>query len=204
MTRNLQTIYDGFAKTYDENRGLFDLSSVLSDFHQSLAKSGGELLDLGCGAGEPVARFFIDHHWQVTGVDFSAEMLNLAQHYVPQMKSLHADIREVLFDAETFDAVSASYSLFHLPYEDHAKLFENIYSWLKPDGKALFTYATDDYTGQKEFSGYKEFMGQSLFYSHQTPEQLFSQLESIGFDVESANKHSIGGETFLWVTVHKK
>ena len=52
---------------------------------------------------------------------------------------------------------------------NHLKIFIN---WLNKDGKALFTYATEDYTGSKEFDGYKYFMEQELFYSHKTPDAV--------------------------------
>ena len=203
MNKPLHEIYDGFAKTYEENRGFFDISEILDSFFSQLALAQGDLLDLGCGAGEPVARFFIDRNWSVTGVDFSERMLELATDYVPEMKSLHADITKVEFEANQFNAITASYSLFHVPVDEHVQLFENIHLWLRPEGKALFTYATKEYTGSNEFDGYKTFMEQDLFYSHKTPDALYADLEKIGFNINSAEYRNIGNETFLWVTVSK-
>ena len=203
MKNTLQEIYDGFAKTYEENRGLFDISEILDSFYSQLAPEKGSLLDLGCGAGEPVARFFVDRSWTVTGVDFSERMLELASKYVPEMNTLHADITDVEFEANQFNAITASYSLFHVPADEHVDLFEKIYQWLSPDGKALFTYATKEYTGCREFDGYKQFMKQKLFYSHKTPDALYADLEKIGFNIDSAEYRNIGNEIFLWVTVSK-
>jgi hypothetical protein len=67
----------------------------------------------------------------------------------------------------------------------------------------LFTYATSEYTGQGEFDGYKEFMGQQFYYSHKTPEELYTDLERIGFRIEARDYRDIGGEVFLWVTAGK-
>ena len=203
MKHNLQEIYNGFAKTYEENRGFFDISEILNSFYSQLATEKGKLLDLGCGAGEPVARFFVDRSWTVTGVDFSEQMLELATNYVPEMKALHADITEVEFESNQFNAITASYSLFHVPSIKHAALFEKIHSWLLPDGKALFTYATQEYTGSKEFDGYKTFMEHDLFYSHKSPDALYVDLEKIGFNIDTAEYRNIGNETFLWVTVSR-
>lgn len=203
MKSSLQEIYNGFAKTYEENRGFFDISEILNSFYSQLAMENGHLLDLGCGAGEPVARYFVDRSWTVTGVDFSEQMLELATTYVPEMKTLHADITDVEFESKQFNAITASYSLFHVPAIKHVVLFEKIHQWLRPDGKALFTYATQEYTGSKEFDGYKKFMEQELFYSHKTPDALYADLENIGFNIDSADYRNIGNETFLWVTVSK-
>lgn len=203
MDKSLQKIYDGFAETYDQNRGLFDMRQILDSFYSRLNMKKGKLLDLGCGAGEPFARFFIDQGWQVTGVDFSSKMLALAARYVPEMKTIFSDMRDVQFKPEEFDAVIAVYSLFHIPHRQHAALFRNMFRWLAPGGKALFTYATKEYTGCDEFEGHKEFMGQRLFYSHKRPAELCTDLRETGFHIEATDYHEIGSETFLWVTVEK-
>lgn len=201
--KTLSEIYDGFAATYDQNRGLFDMTDVLHDFYGSLAVKTGCLLDLGCGAGEPFARFFIDRGWDVTGVDFSRKMLELAARYVPSMHAVYADMRDIRFTPDQFDAVTAVYSLFHVPGADHRPLFDKIYRCLKPGGNFLFTYATKQYTGQDTFEGYKEFMGEQLFYSHKTPQTLFEDLKGAGFLMLSDVYRSIGSEVFLWVTAGK-
>lgn len=203
VKNTLQEIYDQFAATYEKSRGLFDMSEVLNSFHGSLNVKTGRLLDMGCGAGEPFARFFIDHGWAVTGVDFSQQMLELAAKYVPEMQTIRADMREVEFAPDKFEAITAIYSLFHVPRNDHAALLAKFYRWLCPQGKVLFTYATKEYTGRDEFDGYKEFMGQELYYSHKSPAALWADLENTGFNIESRDYRKIGGETFLWVTVSK-
>lgn len=203
MQNDLQKIYDRFAETYEKNRGLFDMTDVIADFYKRLPGRKGCLLDLGCGAGEPFPAHFIAQGWQVTGVDFSSRMLALARCYQPDMKTIFADIGKVDFPAAQFDAVTAIYCLFHIEYPKHEEIFRKIYHWLKPGGHSLFTYATREYTGAEVFNGYKEFMGEQLFYSHTTPDNLAACLISIGFTIESTQYRRIGGETFLWLTIAK-
>ena len=203
MNSTLREIYDGFAETYEEKRGIFDMTEVFNSFYGCLEVKKGRLLDIGCGVGEPFARFFIDRGWTVTGVDFSKRMLELASKYFPEMQTIYADMRKVKFERSQFDAITAIYSLFHVPSNDHAALFDKFYQWLCPKGKALFTYATKEYTGSNEFDGYKEFMGQKLYYSHKSPDKLYADLENIGFNIESTDYRDIGNEIFLWVTVSK-
>ena len=196
----LAAIYDGFARTYDDNRGVFDMGPVIEDFMACLPATGN-LLDLGCGAGEPFAKAFLDRGWSVTGVDFSARMLELAARHVPDMMRVHGDMRDVAFPAASFDAICAVYSLFHVPHAEHPGLFGRVRSWLRPGGIFLFTYATRAYTGHERFDGTKEFLGQPLFYSHATPDELRRQLDAAGFCDVDAKERSIGGEAFLWVSV---
>ncbi len=203
MSNSLQETYNKFADIYDVNRGAFDISNILNSFYMDLESENGVLLDLGCGAGEPVARYFINNNWRVTGVDFSERMLELAAKYAPQMKAIRDDFRNVQFESNQFDAITATYSLFHIPSEHHADLFSEIFEWLKPMGKVLFTYATKEYTGAEVFNGYKKFIDTELYYSHKKPQDLFSDLQRIGFKLEAHEYHTICNETFLWVTAQK-
>lgn len=199
----LSNIYDTFADSYDDNRDLFNIDGIINDFRSRLKIDTGTLLDLGCGAGVPTGRSFIDRGWSVTGVDFSPRMLSLANKHVPGMKTVCADMCSIQFDACEFDAITSIYSLFHIPKNRHGELFSGFFRWLKPNGMALFTYATKEYTGSEEFDGYKEFLGQQLFYSHATPDILFRLLEDTGFIIEAKDYRCIADETFLWVTVRK-
>lgn len=202
----LQATYDALAADYEACRHQFDMTQIFESFYRRLANSrpdGRHLLDLGCGAGEPMARLFIERGWQVTGVDFSQGMLSLAAQQVPQMTRVLSDMRACNFPAESFDAAILIYSLFHVPQDDHPALFAKLFRWLNPGGRLLFTYATKEYTGQAEFEGYKEFLGRPLFYSHTTPLKLRGQLEVAGFACDSASYRDIGGETFLWIMVQR-
>ncbi|MBK1643838.1 methyltransferase type 11 [Thiocapsa imhoffii] len=198
----IQAAYSAFAQHYDAQRASFDMQDVLEGLLRRVP-ARGRLLDLGCGAGEPVARTFIERHWEVTGVDFCEAMLALAQREVPAMHRVCCDLREARFPSASFDAITAVYSLFHIPSAEHPALFARMREWLRPDGVALFTYATRDYTGADRFDGYLDFMGQSLFYSHVSVPELMRELASAGLTVEEAVDRDIGGETFLWVSVRR-
>jgi SAM-dependent methyltransferase len=130
MNSTLREIYNGFADIYESNRGAFDISDILNSFYTLIEIKKGTLLDLGCGAGEPVARHFVDNSWLVTGVDFSERMLELASIYVPEMKTIRGDIMEIEFEANQFDAITATYSLFHIPASTHADMFKNFINGL--------------------------------------------------------------------------
>jgi cyclopropane fatty-acyl-phospholipid synthase-like methyltransferase len=130
-------------------------------------------------------------------------MLELASKYVPEMETIRVDMRKVDFTGERFDAVTAIYSLFHLPLADQNRLFKQVFHFLKPGGKMLFTYATQFYTGSKQFEGTIQFMGRPLFYAHTTPQALRKILGETGFTVEDEQYRTIGGERFLWIMLRK-
>ncbi len=119
------------------------------------------------------------------------------------MVTLQGDMLDISFTENQFDAITATYSLFHTPAQSHFKLFKKLFHSLKPEGSILFTYATKEYTGCETFNGFKSFMGKELFYSHKTPENLYNDLQTIGFDIVSKEFITIHNETFLWVTASK-
>ena len=48
------------------------------DRFSDLVPAGGSILDIGCGMDEPIARYFIERGFAVTGVDSSPSMLELS------------------------------------------------------------------------------------------------------------------------------
>ncbi|NBC47303.1 MAG: methyltransferase domain-containing protein [Gammaproteobacteria bacterium] len=196
---DLQTAYRHLAAQYDANRDQFDLSGLLDRLQERMPEQG-LLLDLGCGAGVPVAQTFLASGWEVVGVDFCPAMLALAAQHVPAMRRICGDMRRLELAPNRFDAVTFVYSLFHVPWSEHDALFQRIARWLRPNGRLFFTYATADYTGEPEFEGWIDFMGERLFYSHSTEARLRQQLTAAGLQIEAEERPEIGGERFLWVT----
>jgi cyclopropane fatty-acyl-phospholipid synthase-like methyltransferase len=72
-----------------------------------LLPSRADVLDLGCGAGVPVARDLIARGFKITGVDASAGQVERARCNVPQAHSIRADMTTIEFPAFAFDAVAA-------------------------------------------------------------------------------------------------
>jgi cyclopropane fatty-acyl-phospholipid synthase-like methyltransferase len=90
-------------------------------FAKGLAK-GSSVLDLGCGAGEPVARFLVDQGLNVTGVDASPEMIALARDRLPEEEWIVADMRRLALDRR-FDGILAWDSYFHLSHKAQRAMF---------------------------------------------------------------------------------
>src|SRR5215467_7908022 len=94
-------------------------------WHEAFARNlvpGSCVLDLGCGGGEPVARFLVDQGMRVTGVDASPEMITLARHRFPEQEWIVADMRQLALDRR-FDGILAWDSYFHLAHEAQRAMF---------------------------------------------------------------------------------
>ena len=96
------------------------------------------MLDLGCGAGEPIAAWIRAQGHALTGADASAAMLNMARARMPDATWLRCDMREMEL-GRTFDAVIAWDSLFHLSPDDQRRTLRRIADHLAPGGALLTT-----------------------------------------------------------------
>lgn len=201
-TNRLREIYDGFAPEYDRGRALFDNQSQLTMLAERIPTSA-DVLDVGCGSGMPVLKFFSERGDRVTGTDISSGMLALAEQHIPTAQLIRVDSAELNFDEQSFDLIASFYSLFHLEMDRQLQAFARFFRMLRPEGLACFTLASEKYTGAPEFCGTKVFAGVELPYSHGTPAAYRGHLEEIGFTIESMEHRTIGGETMLWVLVRK-
>jgi SAM-dependent methyltransferase len=121
---------------------------------------GARALELGCGAGIPCTQQ-LAAHFRVTGVDISQEQLRLARQFVPRGMFVRADMTGVAFRAGSFDAVTAFYSVIHVPRRRHAQLFEDIRRWLRPGGFLLASLTARNTPDLVEHG----FVGVPMFFS---------------------------------------
>ncbi|KAF7341736.1 S-adenosyl-L-methionine-dependent methyltransferase [Mycena sanguinolenta] len=106
--------------------------------------AGADVLELGCGAGVPATQVLIEHGLNVTGNDISAAQIALARIHVPKATLIQGDMLGLDFAPGTFDAVLGFYSIFHLPKEEQAHMFEKIRGWLKPGGWLLCNLGVEE------------------------------------------------------------
>ena len=74
------------------------------DIFCSHLKSGDSILDVGCGSGTPIAEYFIQKQYKVTGVDFSPNMLKMTSERFPQQEWILQDMREIHLNRQ-FDGI---------------------------------------------------------------------------------------------------
>jgi 2-polyprenyl-3-methyl-5-hydroxy-6-metoxy-1,4-benzoquinol methylase len=197
--------YDQMAEQYLATRDPEDPLALraLADLASLLPKEAA-VLDLGCGAGVPVTRWLADRGFAVTGVDVSAKQLELARTNVPEGTFLRADITEVVFAPESFDAVVAFHSIIHVPRTEHPTLLESIHRWLEPGGALLATMTVADYEGRDEnWEGW----GAPMVWSHYDKNANVAMLRDAGFEMRYTEPRTGGGderETWLWVLASKK
>src|SRR5215204_1156631 len=113
----MQTPYDSIADDWHAAGRAFTAKKYVEMLARRLEPSAS-VLDLGCGTGEPVARYFIEKGFRVVGVDESAAMLEIARRLLPEAEFIHADMCEMEMDGQ-FAAAVVWDSLFHVERGRH-------------------------------------------------------------------------------------
>lgn len=96
---------------------------------------GCRVLDIGSGPGH-VADLLAGAGADVSGVDFSPDMVSVAQSRYPAITFQQADAEALPFDADSFDAVVANFVVHHLARP--GKVFAEVHRVLKPDSRFAF------------------------------------------------------------------
>lgn len=106
-----------------------------------MAGPGADVLDLGCGSGEPIAADLVAAGLGVTGVDASPALIALCRNRFPAQHWIVADMRRLALERR-FGGAVAWHSLFHLPPDDQAAMFPVFAANLASGAPLLFTSGT--------------------------------------------------------------
>jgi demethylmenaquinone methyltransferase / 2-methoxy-6-polyprenyl-1,4-benzoquinol methylase len=129
----VQELFAAIARRYDLLNDLMS-AGLHRRWKRRLVKLAGnphDVLDLCCGTGDIALRF----GGNVVGVDFTHEMLRVAQTRNGRIHWLRADALRLPFADASFDVVSVGYGLRNLA--DLETGLREIYRVLRPGGKLL-------------------------------------------------------------------
>ena len=122
----------------------------------ALLKNGDAVLDVGCGTGAITipARQRVGAQGSAAGIDPSAEMIAVARQKA-QRKGLDIDFRMGVIEAlpyptESFDVVTSSLMMHHLPAHLQVQGIAEIYRVLKPGGRLLIADLSSPKTSPRQ------------------------------------------------------
>ena len=187
-------LYDEIAAWFDSVRRR-DLAMERPYFEKllALAPANPAVLDLGCGSGEPVAKFFLEKSCRVTGVELSREMLQLAQKRFPEATWILGDMRGLALERR-FDIILAWDSFFHLTRDAQRAMFPVFAAHLNPSGLLVFN------TGGEDGESWGEMQGRRFHHASLARQEYETLLAENGFTVlvRNADDPACGGRT-VWI-----
>ena len=187
------SLYEENAEAWDRQRG--------RDLHEqgwlarfaALLPPGGQVLDIGCGMGEPIARWLVERGFRLTGVDSAASLVAMARQRMPAQSWRVADMRELAL-GRRFDGVLAWHSFFHLTPEDQQRMFRVFAAHALPRAPLMFT------SGPEHGENIGEWRGEPLYHGSLAPGEYQALLEEHGFDlVENRLGDPECGHSCVWL-----
>jgi SAM-dependent methyltransferase len=169
--------YDRIAEAYHQRR--INKTEINVQFLNQLRPylpQSGSVLDLGCGGGRPISKYFADSGYDVLGVDISEKMIELANASVPNARFKVGDIEKSDFPERSFDLIVSFFAIIHLPRDTHAQLFKKMYKWLKEDGAILVTLGALD----NEEEQVDDWKSVPMYWSHFETKTYLDLLEQTG------------------------
>ncbi len=173
--------YDNMGDIYLEklrDKRRTEIMDYVDEATEGLA-DGSRVLDLGCGAGTPYAEY-LNERFDVVGVDISQRQLALARGYVPGATFLLADMATLPFGNATFAAITALYSIIHVPREEHAALFARLRELLEPGRRLFAVLGRNDWVATE--SDWLD-SGVGMYWSHFDADTNLRLVEDAGFRV---------------------
>lgn len=136
-SRTIQ-IYESEALHWDKDRSRSLFEREWLDRFLNLLPSKGSVLDVGCGAGEPITAYVQSKGFFVTGVDTSPTLLKICETRIPSAELLLMDMRKLELNKK-FDGIIAWDSFFHLNQSEQREVLPLFLKHLKPQGSMLLT-----------------------------------------------------------------
>jgi SAM-dependent methyltransferase len=128
--------WDSNISGYDSAFGAVARHTVVPMLDAAGVAPGMRVLDICCGPGM-LAAGALQRGAEATGLDFSAQAVELARRLVPNGRFQQGDAQALPFSAGSFDAVLCGYGLMHLP--EPAAALREMLRVLRPGGRAALS-----------------------------------------------------------------
>jgi SAM-dependent methyltransferase len=176
LAKNIINIYQKHGRDWTHLRGEFLYEQAWLDAFLAVMPQSSKILDLGCGSGKPIAQYFIKQNYQLTGVDSSEQMLEMAEQSFPEQRWILQDMRKLALH-ETFAGILAWDSFFHLAPDDQRAMFQIFQNHADKDAALLFS------SGPAAGEAIGELFGEALYHASLSAEEYTRLLNQHGFEV---------------------
>lgn len=155
MIRDLSMLYFEHAELYDEMyKVIFDYDEQFRIVDRYMKERNfNKVLEVTCGTGRLVKRLY-ENGYDVTGLDFSDEMLKIAKERVPEVDFILDDMRDFDIGQEFDTIVSLGHGFAHMVNDDDiTKALECFNDHLKDGGLLII----DNFDGLQTIKGFEKY-----------------------------------------------
>ncbi|HTR86364.1 MAG TPA: class I SAM-dependent methyltransferase [Reyranella sp.] len=176
------SLYERNARRFDKDRLKILFEKGWLDRFLALSTPGDAILDIGCGSGEPMARYLIENRRRVTGVDSSVAMIAMCRERFPDHEWLVADMRSLAL-GRRFGGLVAWDSFFHLTQDAQRRMFSIFAAHAAPQAPLMFT------SGLELSESVGSYAGEPLYHASLSTAEYRSLIEASGFEVVRQIEH---------------
>ena len=173
--------FDRIGARYDEAFPHKDGQLAAGEWLVNRLSPGSRVLDVGCGTGLPTARQLVDAGFDVTGIDLSDGMLQLARRDVPMAAFRQLDVADLPAKGvaeDGYEAVVAFFSLLMLTRDEIPVTLRKLRTLLTPGGYFLLSMVEADIDEMP-----LQFLGNRVWVSGYLRDELHQVVTDAGFDV---------------------
>ena len=154
-------------------------------------------LDIGCGCGIPVCKYFSEHGLQTVGIDISPYQIERAKKLAPQATYICSDYLST--NNVQYDIITAFYSIIHIDRTLHKRVFEKLYGQLKDNGVAVITVGHDELEGYED--NWLGVEGARMYWSHYAVDKYYDMLHQMKFSIifDEFIPEGNSGHNHLWL-----
>lgn len=158
QTEKNKNSYNAIALQWNGRREKTNVEKIIVEFASKI-KPCGNILDIGCGTGVPIAKYLSDRGFFVTGIDIAENQIEMANNNKINNTRFYAcDFFDFMPDRK-YDGIIAFDSFFHFPKEKQKEIYNTVSGWMEPGAYLLFTH------GKNEGETEGEMYGKSFYYS---------------------------------------
>lgn len=179
--------YEKLGTTYLDYRRTLKSEPYIRALTKYIPKKA-RVLDVGCGAGEPVDDLLVKWGYEVEGIDLSPSLITHARRAVPEASFNVKDMQDLSMAEYRVDAIVCLYALFHISRALHKKMIKIFATYLPVGGAMLISM------GDRAFEGNHKMYGVESFSSQYGSERNKEIIESVGFKIVETDMAKSGGE----------
>ena len=198
FTQLVKIGWDDYARTTRAERDISSEYPMLKIFSGLLPKNS-KILDVGCGSGKPITKYFFDKGFSVLGFDISPLQAKKARLNLGHAKIFVADIKTHEFEDNAYEGIICLHSIEHVERIWHGVIFKKMYSALKPGGLLLISIQKDSCESVKFLNPYIQ-----MYYSHFDQFETVKLITTAGFSIIYKSPIRISGEESVYAIAKKE